>query len=152
GANRFPGGDRGEHDVAIAEQVSAPPLSPGPRHHLCVQQMSAHGFEHAGKAARLPGEGVSGSRVATGVRPSARGADAQSAELIHESHESTQIRANLCYSWIVLEPICRWSRIDFCFGSHIRASMFPRCLARTTTPSSISRTPAAWTISRRWTT
>ncbi len=55
GAARFPGRHRSQHDVADAEQVPAASLSSGAGHHLRLQQMPAHGAQHAGKTARLPG-------------------------------------------------------------------------------------------------
>ena len=62
-ADRFPGGDRSEHDVAAAKQVPAAPLSSGAGHHLRLQQVSAHGPQHAGEGARLPGERNAGDRA-----------------------------------------------------------------------------------------
>ncbi len=56
GAGRFPRRHRGEHDVADAEQVPPAPLPSRARHHLRLQQVSAHGPQHPGKTPRLPGQ------------------------------------------------------------------------------------------------
>ncbi len=65
----------------LQSQVPAAPLPPGARHHLRLQQVSAHGPQHAGEAARLPGHGAARDRLAAGIRPRRRGPQAQPAEL-----------------------------------------------------------------------
>ena len=52
-ADRLPGRHGSEHDVAAAEGIPAAPLPSGARHHLRLQQVPAHGPQHAGKSARL---------------------------------------------------------------------------------------------------
>ena len=64
-ATGLPGGHRSEHDVADAEQVPASSLSSGPRHHVRLQQVPAHGPQHARKTARLPRLRPTGDHLAT---------------------------------------------------------------------------------------
>ena len=78
-ADRLPGRDRGEHALAIAVRRAAAPLPPRPGHHLRLQQVPAHGPQHARKAPRLPRTGPSRDRLAARVRSCGRGAPPQPA-------------------------------------------------------------------------
>ncbi len=88
-ADRFPRRHGSEHDVAAAEGVPAAPLPPRARHHLRLQQVPAHGPQHARKSARLPAVRQAGDRVAAGVRPGARSAAAEPAEM-NQTTEHTE--------------------------------------------------------------
>ena len=65
----------------LQTQVPAAPLPPGAGHHLRLQQVPAHGPQHAGKAPRLPGQRPARDHLAAGVRPGRRGAAAEPARV-----------------------------------------------------------------------
>ena len=132
GADRVPGGDRGEHDVGDGAEAPAAHLSRRAGRDVLVQQVPAHGPQHAGEGPRLHARRQAGDHLAAGVRSGEGSADAKPAEPAGDARGDAPARGLSGSRWkrtgprsSTPRPVCVYRSISGLRGARLAANQSP---------------------------